>query len=73
MIESKILQKNKGKSFPYIGREINADFYVLFNRENTGMVIKSNPGCFYQVGEYLNSWNDEVFEVFDGKIQVGNV
>ena len=74
MINSKInIIKYKEKpSYPYIGvNGTNSKVYVLFHKENTGIVIKSDYSSWKE-GEYSTTWSEFTFTAFDGEITLSN-
>ncbi len=47
---------------------------VLFTKVNTGTIVYIGVGSpsYYKVGEYCDEWAEELFEPFNGTVQLSN-
>lgn len=52
----------KERTYPYIG--YNNQLSVLFNKENTGVLVyKTIYESFHLIGEFVNNWDEKIFDV----------
>ena len=56
--------------YPMLKKHRISKLVVLFNAPYTGMVV--NPLSFHPIGETLDCWNEEAFDLFDGKVVLSN-
>lgn len=67
----------RNRNYPYIGISLNNKIIVLFKSPCTGTLINLGEDEEYYsrncgVGYYSNSWTEDVFIPYDGKVTLEN-
>jgi hypothetical protein len=64
------------REYPYVGAcdRLNPDdvIVVLFHKPNAGMVIHAGPESVWNVGNYLEGWEEKLFETFEGAVTLAS-
>lgn len=73
-LQSSFSSAAPAREYPYVGAADRLDpeevLIVLFHKPNAGIVIHAGPESVWNVGNYLEGWEEKLFEKFEGRVVI---